>query len=155
MTKAESVLEYYDSEDFKDNYVSVLREVFFYTPFENIKNVVNNSVRVHRYYGANIYLDNEDVQKIKKYIEENFESFISDFNGYHVGDSSLTSISFGEQQEEITLCQIEDFEKNGFVSNDGIAYYDMASRGIHVDIVEKEIPLLKKLINQKIKSYEN
>ena len=158
---AETCLNYYEHRDFIGNYAEFLME-----DKHAVQNRIQEAVKDYDFekiYGTTLDLSNEDAEKVYEYILENIEEYTTTFNGYWVGSGSLDSISFGEQQEQLTgftneqgeeikpADLVEEFEEAGFVVNGDSAYYDMSSQGVHVDLLGgKKIPLLKKLAEEKL-----
>lgn len=154
---AERIKMYYESEDFKYMYMDSLIENYH----NNKSEVLNRIVDIVQYgyyfekrYGFNTYISKEQAKVIFQFISDNFESFCDDFRSYFVGDTSLESVSFGEQEEQLegitnhktgnpyTKVYLKKvFESAGyFVNKSGYAYLDLTSYGIHVDLLKGELP---------------
>ena len=154
MNIAASYKSHYESEDFKNNYSEFLFQDT-HAIKERIKNYCATSYEFEKFYGFNHYFSDTEIENIYDYILENLEEFTSDFNGYYVGYTSLDSASFGEQEEQLTgiynhntgkeysLKYLKSiFEKEDYVINDNYAYYNLDG-GIHIDLLNSEIPYLK------------
>lgn len=166
MSVAQSTLAYYESDDFKENYAFCLLEDRDAVT-DRIITLVRQGYEVEKEYGSNIYLEQEQALEIYEYILENMEEFMRDFGGGYVGYTSIDSIGFGEQEEQLTgiynhetggeytLEEMQkDFEENGFYVSGEYAYYDMSYDGVHIDLLGAEIPMLKAWIDAKIKAQE-
>jgi hypothetical protein len=156
-----STLSYYESEDFKNNYAEFLME-----DTHAVQNRIKTAVQDYDFekiYGSTLYLSDEDAEKVYEYILENIEEYTTTFNGYWVGSGSIDSVSFGEQEEQLTGLTnqqgdkievtdlIKQFEDADFVVHGEYAYYDMSSQGVHIDLYAGEkIPLLVKLVEEKL-----
>jgi len=154
MNIAESIKSHYETEDFKSNYSECLFQDN-HAIKERIKNYCANSYEFFKFYGYNHYFSTKAIDVIYDTILDNIEEFTKDFNGYYVGFTSLDSVSFGEQEEQLTgiynhntgkeysLKYLKSiFEKEDYVINDNYAYYNLDG-GIHIDLLNSEIPYLK------------
>ena len=154
MNIAESIKSHYESEDFKNNYSCNLFEDS-HAIKDRIKNYCSQSYEFLKFYGFNTYFSDDQINIIYDYILENIEEFTTDFSGYYVGHTSLDSISFGEQEEQLkgiynhrtkkeyTLKYLKYiFDKEDYTINKNYAYY-IVSGGMHVDLLNAEIPYLK------------
>lgn len=147
---AQKCIEYFEHEDFIDNYKDALLESFGYDKdviCNRIQEIFNiRNYEVNNYYGETVYIDSETAEKIHEFIEENFEEFIDTFAGYYVGYTSIQSLSFGEQYEDLSSFERENvkelkkqFEEEGFyVNENNEAYYNLDG-GIHVDLCAPEL----------------
>lgn len=157
MNIAQSIKSRYESEDFKSNYAINLLEDKSAVEFR-IKQIVQHEYNFERRYGYNMILTDEQCEKVYNYILENIEEFTSDFNSYYVGDTSIDSVSFGEQCEQLeglinhktnkpykTSYLKEVFENEDFYVSKGYAYYDLSDSGVHIDLLNSEIPILEEL----------
>ena len=144
---------YYETDSFKEEYARILHENFG-NEEHHIKETIQTIVKLE----WNIRPNKEETQQMYDYIYENFEDFIQDFRNYYVGQNSLASVSFGEQQEQLTgirnyrtgktynlpyLRRI--FDEEGFTVIGNYAYYDMTSEGLHIRF-DESIPALQKLL---------
>jgi hypothetical protein len=138
-----SIIDYYNSEDFKGYYIEHLHELFYANKedvLQRIQFIVEHDYFFARDWGFNAYLSDEKVNEIFEYIDENFEDFISDFYTAYVGPTSLSSICFGEQCEDLSNFNEdlkvlkENFENENFVVHDNYAYYDLSYSGLKVDL---------------------
>jgi len=160
MNIAQRSKEYYEHEDFKDNYAMYLFEDS-HAIKDNIKQALG-TYEFEKYYGFEIPYNqrNNDyfIDLIYDYILENWEDFLKDFRSYWVGSTSIASISFGEQEEQLTgiynhrtgkdytlpyLKRVYDQE--GFYVSGNYAYYDLSDSGLHIDLLTKDIPIIKSL----------
>lgn len=153
---ADRCKNYYESEDFKNNYSFALFESFSNNEgdiLNRIKDIIDHDYYFEKKYGFNKYLSNESIQKIYNYIAENLDQFITDFNGYYVGYSSLDSIEFSEQEEQLIglynhktgkeynidyLRKV--FKNSDYYVKNNYAYYNLDG-GLHVDLLHADIPL--------------
>lgn len=96
---------YYESKDFKDNYLQVLFENFGNEEHEIINRILDkfnvSNYETEKHLSNWRVITRDEGKKIYDFIVENFESFVTDFNGYYVGYTSLDSIEFGEQEEQL------------------------------------------------------
>lgn len=160
MNIAERILESYDSKDFKENYVYALAERFGDCEgdiINRIKDLFNSSNYETKNALSNWKtLDREQAKKVYDLIEENFEEFVKDFNGFWVGPTSLESYEFGEQEEQLTgmgkpsggeytLKYMQKcFDSAGYYVRGEYAYYDI-QKGVHIDLLAN-IELLDNLL---------
>jgi hypothetical protein len=160
---AEACKDYYEHRDFVGNYAEFLMEDT-HAVQERIKNICQFEYDFEKVYGTNLYLSEEQTEEVYEYILENIEEHTDTFNSYYVGSGSICSVSFGEQCEQLEGFRdengdeipvedlIKQFEDADFVVNEGYAYYDLSSSGVHVDLLRGEkIPLLEKLAEEKLK----
>ena len=105
MNIAKRILSRYESEDFKNNYLEVLSETYHDNEHEIIKRIENlfniSNYETERYLSNHRFITRQEAKKIYDTIKDNFEEFVSDFSGYYVGYTSLDSVSFGEQEEQL------------------------------------------------------
>lgn len=152
MNIASRIKEYYKSEDFKSNYLDCLSKLFNDSESDIINSIIKlfnvsnyeteNCLKNHR------IIEREQAKKIYDFITENLEDFTADFNGYYVGYTSLQTISFGEQEEQLEglynrrtgkdyslkyLKQV--FSQEDFFINGAFAYYDISDSGLHIDLL--------------------
>ncbi len=162
MNIAEIIKNYYEHEDFKGNYIEFLFEDHD-AIIERIEKIVKHEYYFAEKYGNNMQLSNDQLEVIYQYILDNLEDFISDFRSYYVGCTSLDSISYGEQEEQLTgltnhktgkLYTIsylrKIFDKEGYCVNGDYAYYDMSGEGLHVDLLNSDIPILHIYISETL-----
>lgn len=160
MNIAASIKNYYEHEDFRNNYAEYLLEDTQAVK-DRIYEMCKTAYEVERYYGYNIDLSDEQVEEVYDYILGNIEEFTKEFSGYWVGATSLCSISYGEQEEQLedlynhrtgkpyTMPYLRRvFESEDFYVNDAgtYAYYDLSDSGVHIDLLASEIPLIKEWI---------
>jgi len=131
MNNAERTLEYYESKDFEGMHYNRLFE-FFLEDKSNILDRIKNIVDLE----LDIELNSNQTKEIYNYVENNFEEHITRFCSYYVGDNSLESVSFGEQEEQIEPSEAEIYSTAGFYVNEEntSAYCDMSSEGIHIQL---------------------
>lgn len=141
----ESIIAYYNSDDFADCYVQCLMEQAdsSFIP-DTIKKICENEF--------DIALSTSESEKIFDYIYDNIEEFIEKFSNYYVGYCCVDSISFGEQEEDLTciynpetgenyeLSEIEKiYDDAGFYVNEGMAYLDLSDEGLCVKITREQV----------------
>lgn len=141
----ESIIAYYNSDDFADCYVQCLMEQAdsSFIP-DTIKKICENEF--------DIALSTSESEKIFDYIYDNIEEFIEKFSNYYVGYCCVDSISFGEQEEDLTciynpetgenyeLSEIEKiYDDAGFYVNEGMAYLDLSGEGLCVKITREQV----------------
>jgi hypothetical protein len=160
MSIAQSALSYYDSNDFKDNYVFSLIESFNSDEkhiTDRIFDLFNSSnYETQKYLSNWRTITRQEAKQIYDLINEDIEPFMDDFKSYYVGSTSLDSVSFGEQCEQLTgirnhktgkdyllKTMQKQFDKEGFHVNGDYAYYDLSSHGLHIDLLKG-----KELINE-------
>jgi predicted DNA-binding protein len=150
MNIAEIIMSRYDSDDFKSDYAANLSESFHNNEGDilnilySLFNVANHETG--EYFDFDLFVEKETIQKVYDYIKENIEEFIEDFSGYYVGYTSLASVSFGEQEEQLTglsnhrtgkdytLPYLKKaFDEAGYVIHGDYAYM-VADGGLHVDL---------------------
>ena len=131
MNNAERTLEYYESKDFEGMHYNRLFE-FFLEDKSNILDRIKNIVDLE----LDIELNSNQAKEIYNYVENNFEEHITHFCSYYVGDNSLESVSFGEQEGQIEPSEAEIYSTAGFYVNEQktFAYRDMSSEGIHIQL---------------------
>lgn len=140
MNIAERILSYYETSDFADNYADMLGEDT-HACIERIQRIFSDN------YGEKLTF--EQAEKVLKWFIENNQ--YRTFSGYYVGYYSFASISFGEQEEQLTglhnhktgkpyniayLKQV--FEDAGYVVSGDCAYMDLNSQGVHFDLRDFE-----------------
>jgi hypothetical protein len=133
MNIAQKVKAYYETNDFKENYASLLGEDSHYC-IGRIQEILNI------YY--NYKISYNDAEKILKWYLANDE--IRDFTDYYVGYYCIDSITFGEQHTTLDFTNHNTgkpyskkylgkiFEAEGFVVNKNSAYY-IPSGGVMYD----------------------
>jgi len=131
----ESTIEYYDSDDFKDNYAMMLLEDTHAVAQRLVENSKGWDICENREFPLSF----ETAQKIIEEIMDDYVEYIREYTNYYVGHDSIDSVSFGEQYLETP----KEFDKEtdndcGFyVADDGL-YYDMSSSGIHIVITQED-----------------
>ena len=168
---AENTLEYYTSEDFNSDYFMHLLEDMStarHNLEEAIKDYVNDlnwpMIGETRTTRITEVWQTKDLDRIIEYICDNIEDFSSDFSNYWIGHRCIDSISFGEQEEQLTdiynhetgkTFALEEmqkqFEEAGFYVNGEYAYYDMRGEGIKVDFIPELIPFMDELLTKYTK----
>ncbi len=152
---AERIKMYYESEDFKYMYMDSLIENYHSNETEvlnRIVDIVQYGYYFEKRYGFNTYISKEQAKVIFQFISDHFESFCDDFRSYFVGETSLESVSFGEQEEQLTdiynnqtgksygLKYIKQaFNNAGYYVSGNYAYLDLSSYGIHVDLLKGDL----------------
>lgn len=161
MNIAQTYLSLYESDNFKQNYTQYLLEdshhcidrilTLFNVQNYEVEKALKNYRRITR----------EEAQTIFEYIRENQETFESNFNSYYVGPTSIDSISYGEQEEQLegiynrrtgkpyTMPYLKKvFDQEGYYVNDNnYAYYDLSMAGTHIDILN-DTEALDKLLQE-------
>ena len=162
MTIAERIQSYYEHVDFISNYA-----MYLFEDTSDVKNriadIAQKEYDFEKMYGCNLFLKDEHIEQIYEYILENEEEFTGNMNNYWVGDTCIASITYGEQEEQLTGLRNHRtgkdytlpylrkcFDEAGYYVNGDYAYYDLSGNGIRIDMCMKEIPLLRDLANKKI-----
>ena len=153
MNIAERIKWYYDTYDFKENYASCLFE-----SYHNDKDIIiqriydlfnGDNYETEKYLINYFAIDKDQALKIYDFISENFEAFTKDMVNYYVGYCALDSISFGEQEEQMSgiynhktgknytlkYCQLV-FNAAGFYIRGEYAYYDLSSDGLQINLLK-------------------
>lgn len=151
---AASLKNYYESKDFIELYKYQLFEQYHYNKSDIISRIFD--LFMIQNYETESKLENfkpitiEQAKQIYQLIYDNVELFTDTFKSYYVGYTSLESVSFGEQEEQLegiynhrtkkdyTLKYLRYiFDKESFyVSKDSnYAYYDLTSYGVHIDLL--------------------
>jgi hypothetical protein len=126
-------LNYYESDDFKNNYLDCL--------FEDKSNVEYQIKEVcRREFNINA-LTNLQAEQIYTYMLENLEDYVSEFNNYWVGAYSIDSVEFGEQETELpeNFLPVISELKNEFTLNRKYLYYNLGGKGLHVSLTKQVI----------------
>lgn len=149
---AQAYISRYESEDFKNDYAYYLLENFGNNEGDIINRIINlfnvSNYETEKYLKNWHVIDRADARKIYDFLYENLESFVRPFSSYYVGYTSLESIAFGEQEEQLdgiwnhrtkknySLNYLKKvFEAEGYFVNDrGYAYYNLDG-GLHVDLL--------------------
>jgi len=152
MNIAQRILAHYESPDFKNTYGEILAETFANDKADMVKRIFDlfnvSNYETEKYLSNWFFIRREQAEKIYEFIFDNFEAFTKDFSSYYVGCTSLDSVAFGEQEEQLTgiynartkkeysLKYMQKvFEENDFYVNGKYAYYDMSSQGLHIDLL--------------------
>jgi len=158
MNISERTIKYYDSPDFKSNYMDCLYESYMNNEREVIGRILNlfnvSNYETEKYLKNYKVINREQAVKIYQFIADNFEIFCRSFNGWHVGYTSLESISYGEQEEQLSALYNHRtkkqyslkylkriFNESCFYVSGDFAYYDLSSSGIHVDLINTELDI--------------
>lgn len=158
MNIAEITKEYYEHDDFIDNYAFILLE-------DGDNCIYNIKKELPKWFYFNDYnsdsllkIDTEDAERIFDYMRDNYDDFVDTFCGYYVGDYCIDSISFGEQEEQLTglynhktgknydiryLRKI--FEQEDYVVNGDYAYYNLSADGVGIWLKPDELPFFEEL----------
>jgi subtilase family serine protease len=159
--KIKGIISYYDSEDFRNNYAEFLLEDR-QAVVDRIKDTVNSRGHweMEKFYNNPIhFIDDSVAEAIFDEILENVEEFTETYDSYYVGYTSIDSIAYGEQEEDLK----EDVEKYGkeavrkayedanFYVNDicTYAYLDMTAAGVHIDLRGKKLKVLTDIIEHE------
>ncbi len=146
MNIAQSIMSYYDTEDFKGNYWEGLLEDN-YACIERIQKAATG-YEFHEQYGFNLHLTFEQAEEVLEHMRLNMEDFVSPMVNYFVGYTSIDSVSFGEQEEQLTglynhktgknydLKYLKKvFDAEGYVVNGDYAYMDLSGSGLSIDLL--------------------
>jgi len=161
MNIAQVIQGYYEHDDFKGNYIFAMMENI--DTEQAVKRIIE--IVSMEYYTFNpstaLILTELQALGILEYIVENIDLFIQDFTSYYVGSSSIDSISYGEQEEQLSglynsrtrqpygLKYLKNiFEQEGYWVSGEYAYYDLSSSGIYIELFNNDIPLLQKLVGE-------
>jgi len=141
----ESIIAYYNSDNFADCYVQCLMEQ---ADASFIPGIIKQICEKE----FDITLSTSESEKIFDYIYDNIDEFIEKFSNYYVGYCCVDSIAFGEQEEDLTcvynpktgenyeLSEIEPiYEDAGFYVNEGMAYLDLSDEGIMINIKKEQV----------------
>lgn len=148
---AERIINGYDSKDFKENYFFVLAETFVNNKAEIINRIIDkfnvSNYETEKYLSNWRVINREEANKIYEFINENLKEFTDTFKSYWVGYTSLESIAFGEQEQQISglynhktgKCYSlkytqKAFNDAGYYVNGDLAYYNLGG-GLHVDLL--------------------
>jgi len=162
MNVAQSIQNYYEHEDFKGNYIFALMEnIDTEQAVNRIIEIISMEYYTYRPTNTALILTNEQALEVLEYVIDNIDLFIRDMNNYYVGSSSIDSISFGEQEEQLeglwnsrtrqpySLKYLKHiFDQEGYYISGEYAYYDLSSSGVYIELFNAEIPLLQKLIDE-------
>lgn len=164
---AERIKEGYDSKDFKTDYFACLAESFSNNKGDIIKRIIDlfnvSNYETQKYLSNWFVIDRDQAKKIYQFIDENLESFTTGFNSCYVGYTSLESVNYGEQEEQLTglhnhktgkdysLPYLKNvFEKAGYyINGSNYAYYDLSSHGQYVDLLHNAKELNEFLLTIK------
>ena len=147
MSQAQSRLAYYESEDFINNYAEHLLEdshACINRIHDLFRRHVEQSEDTKGVTPTNIYNRRDISTMLYEWLAEGnvaFDELQTYCNSYgHVGHHCIDSIAFGEQEEQINVSEIKDFEDNDFTVNDHVgrdgityAYYDLTNSGVYID----------------------
>jgi len=155
MNIAQKIKDHYESDVFKDNYAIMLFEDRS-AVVERIHNIIANEYYFEKKYNFRKYLDNDQAEQIYDYMLYHLEEFTTDFNGFYVGHTSIDSVSFAEQEEQLeglrnhatnknyTLPYLKKiFEKEDFYIHNNYAYMELQG-GMHVDMLIGDLTKLFK-----------
>lgn len=155
MSIVDRIKAHYESDDFKSGYLEVLFETFA----DDENDIINNILRLFNIsnYETETYLSNHKIidrkqaKLIYDFIYNDLESFVSDFSNYYVGYTSLCSVSFGEQEQQLeglynnktgkeyNISYLKKVFANDFyVGDNGYAYYTV-SGGLHVELINESL----------------
>jgi hypothetical protein len=153
-TIAERCKAHYESSDFEGNYFECLSESFGNNEGDIINRIIDlfnvSNYETEKALSNHLVINREQAKKIYDFIWDNLESFSSRFNGYYVGYTSLESVEFSEQEEQLTglynhktgkeynvIYLRKVFNEAGYCINDSDknnAYY-IVSGGLHIDLL--------------------
>lgn len=152
---AESFKSRYESEDFVQDYFAVLCESFSNDRGDMINRIIDlfnvSNYETKKELSNWKAIDREQAKKIYEFIDANLWEFTTKFSGYYVGYTSLDSVEFGEQEEQLTGLYNKhtgkeydlnylrrSFRKADYCinrSSPNYAYY-IVSGGLHVDLLK-------------------
>lgn len=165
MNIAQRIKYYYESKDFRDNYAMYLLEDTHGVK-DNIQHAWKHSFDLGKYYTGDWIssekkdLTDQQLNEILEFLIDNIEDFTTEFYNGCVGDCSVDSIAYGEQEEQLDIYNHKTgkpytlpylrkvFEQEGFCISDNYAYYDLSFTGVHIDLSASKIPLLEKLFTE-------
>lgn len=155
MNISDRIKAYYETDDFKGMYLDLLYETFENDERDIIDNILRlfniSNYETEKYLSNHKIIDRKQAKLIYDFIYNDLESFVSDFNGYYVGYTSLCSVSFGEQEEQLeglynyktgkeyNIAYLRKVFANDFYVSGNYAYYDMSSSGLHVDLINNNL----------------
>lgn len=160
MNIAQKIIQYYESEDFRNNYLDTLLEDIETAKYQ--LNEMQNTVEWDVYFG-NLRLTKEQQLRLIDFMRENYEDFIGTFSGYYVGSLVVDSVAYGEQCEQLTDIRNHRtnkpytkrylkyiFDKEGLTVDNKVeyAYYDMSGEGIYLTLRNTTLEQLKDIINK-------
>lgn len=134
-TMLEGLVEYYDSDDFKDNYAHVLIED---TQNHGAERLVENSRRWDIIENRPFPLSLADAERIVEYVTDNYDEFVRDMVNYWVGYDSIGGVEFGEQEEEKPEGFIEEEYNGDFSVSGDYLYYNLGGSGIHFKVTQDD-----------------
>ena len=160
MNIAQALKSHYGTEDFGSDYVECMLESYDQEEWaKKITDIV--SLQYSDFDGHALILTEEQSMGIAQYIFDNIDDFIQRYGWYYVGDSCIDAISFGEQEEQLSglynhktgkeysLKYLQKiFDEEGYYVSGDLAYWDLSSEGVYIDLFASEIPLLEELIEQ-------
>lgn len=159
MNIANRIKEHYESDDFKSLYADFLEQDFANNEADII-NRIQDLFNITRYETRNYfesfttYVDKPTAKKIYDFIAENLENHIRDFSNYYVGSTSLGSITFGEQEEQLDGLHNHKtgkpydikYLRKAFEAADfyvdyerNYAYLDLTDTGLHIELCTPEL----------------
>lgn len=143
MNCVKSLVNYYNSADFKEQYYFILAEYFSSNKSEIVPKILYlfnvSNYETCNFFGKEFTLTTDQAQSVYDFILVNLDDFICDYISNFVGYTSLQSVSFGEQEVQLQKDDdLGDMEKNGFYVSGEYAYYDLSSSGVYIDLLCKE-----------------
>lgn len=140
MNIAERFLSYYETSDFAENYADMLGEDT-HACIERIQRIFADN------YGEKLSF--KQAEKVLNWFVENNQH--STFSSYYVGAYSFDSVSFGEQEEQLTgltnhktgkpynVTYLKTvFDSAGYVISGDFAYMDLTGSGVHFTLKDFE-----------------
>ena len=136
-TYLENIIDYYDSDDFRDAYGFILLEDL---QDYGVERLIQNSQSWDIIENFEFPLSEETAHKIIDYVASNFDDeFIDTYTNYYVGSDCVASVGYGEQYEEIPKGFVkEEYNGDFFVGDDGL-YYDMSDKGLYIQITQNDV----------------
>jgi len=133
-----SVKEYYNSDDFKDNYGFILME-----DLQNyaVDRLIENSKTWDICNNREHPLSEESANKIVDYINEQFDdTYVREYRNYYVGNDCIASVEYGEQEHELEnkFDKDKDNDCDFYIDDENrFAYYDMSSSGLYIIMTQE------------------
>lgn len=159
--KIQSIINYYDSEDFRNFYSEFLLEDRQAT-VDRIKDTINirGHWEIEQFYNTVVhFVDNNEAEAIFDEILENVDEFTDTYSGAYVGYTSIDAITYGEQCEDLEEdvekygkeAVREAYEDAGFFVNDECtyAYLDLSYDGVHIDLRMKKLKVITDIIEHR------
>ena len=134
--KLESIIGYYESEDFMWNYAELLLE----DTHAVANRIVENSKRWDVINNREFPLSFESALLIVDYLQSDYSEYIEEYNNYYVGYDSIDSIEYGEQEESCEDIPRDLAEQYDFYVDDDnkYMYRSMDGYGVHIKLAQED-----------------